>query len=90
VRAGAPTDVLVRSANAYTIEQTENLILGNIVGKEFELTLVDIGGGKAIEVITDRIGSVALHIRPEDIIISTQLEPTYEKTSLHVERLAAS
>ena len=70
VQAGAPADVLMRAANAYTVEQTENLILGNVVGKEFELTLVDIGGGKVIEAITDRSGSVALHIRPEDVIIS--------------------
>jgi molybdate/tungstate transport system ATP-binding protein len=70
VQVGAPTDVLERSKNVYSVEQTENLILGNVVGKEFGLTLVDIGGGKIIEAITDRTGSVVLHIGPEDVIVS--------------------
>ena len=49
---------------------TDNLMPGNVVGRESELALVDIGGGKLIEVITDRTGSVVLHIRPEDVIVS--------------------
>jgi len=71
MQVGVPTDVLERpSTEAYPAEHAENLIPGIVAGKDLELTLVDIGGGKVIEVITDRIGSVVLHIKPEDIIVS--------------------
>jgi molybdate/tungstate transport system ATP-binding protein len=71
VQVGAPTDVLEGpSTETSSVEHDENLMPGNVVGKELELTLVDIGGGKVIEVVTDRTGSVVLHIRPEEIIVS--------------------
>lgn len=50
--------------------QSDNLFSGNVIGKDAELSLVDIGHGRMIEVITERTGSVTLHIRPEEIIVS--------------------
>ena len=83
VQVGAPTDVLERpSTEAYSTEYTENLMPGNVVGRESELALVDIGGGKFIEVITDRTGSVVLHIRPEDVIVSKHVVDSSARNQL--------
>ena len=73
VQIGAATDVLERpTKEASSIFHAENLLEGNVVGKESEITLVDVGG-KIIETITDRTGSVMLHIRPEEVIISKHM-----------------
>jgi molybdate/tungstate transport system ATP-binding protein len=48
----------------------DNLISGNVIGRDAELALVDVGAGKTIEALTDRTGRVMLHVRPENIVIS--------------------
>ena len=48
VQVGAPTDVLDRLSTGAFNGHTDNLMPGNVVGRESELALVDIGGG-AIE-----------------------------------------
>jgi molybdate/tungstate transport system ATP-binding protein len=83
VQIGAPTDLLERSSReASSVDHAENLMPGNVVGKELELALVDIGGRKVIEVITDRTGSVVLHIRPEDIIVSKHMVDSSARNQL--------
>jgi len=49
---------------------SDNLISGNVIRKEVDLALIDVGAGKTIEAITDRTGRVMLHVRPENIVIS--------------------
>ena len=49
---------------------SDNLISGNVIRKEADLALIDIGAGMIIEAITNRTGPVMLQIRPESIIIS--------------------
>jgi molybdate/tungstate transport system ATP-binding protein len=49
---------------------SDNLISGNVIRKEADLALVDIGAGKIIDVITDRMGPVMLYVKPENIVIS--------------------
>jgi molybdate/tungstate transport system ATP-binding protein len=71
VQLGTPTEVVGNpSPAASTIFHAENLIEGTVVGKESGLALVDIGEGKIIEALTDQVGTVTLHIRPEDIIVA--------------------
>jgi molybdate/tungstate transport system ATP-binding protein len=53
-----------------TIFESDNLISGNVVRRDADLALVDVGAGKIIEAITDRTGRVMLHVRPESIVIS--------------------
>jgi molybdate/tungstate transport system ATP-binding protein len=71
VQVGAPTDVIERpSAEVASMFRSENLFAGNVTRKEASLALVDIGGGKIIEAVTDRTGPVMLHIRPEEVVVS--------------------
>jgi len=49
---------------------SDNLISGNVIRKEVDLALIDVGAGKTIEAITDRTGRVMLHVKPENIVIS--------------------
>jgi molybdate/tungstate transport system ATP-binding protein len=68
---GSPSEFSHKaSSQPGSIFGSDNLILGNVVRREADLALVDIGGGKIIEAVTDRTGPVMLHIRPENILIS--------------------
>ena len=49
---------------------SDNLISGNVIRREADLALVDVGAGKIIEAITDRTGRVMLHVSPENVVIS--------------------
>jgi len=53
-----------------SVFESDNLISGNVIRREADLALVDVGSGQMIEAITDRTGRVMLHVRPENIIIS--------------------
>jgi molybdate/tungstate transport system ATP-binding protein len=83
LQVGAPTDVIERpSPEVESMFRSENLIAGNITGKEANLALIDIGGGKTIEALTDRTGPVMLHIRPEDIVVSKHAADTSARNRL--------
>ncbi|HXZ90088.1 MAG TPA: ABC transporter ATP-binding protein [Candidatus Dormibacteraeota bacterium] len=68
---GSPAEFTERASTKLSdIFASDNLFSGNIIRKEADLALVDIGAGKIVEVITDRTGHVMLHVRPEDVLIS--------------------
>jgi molybdopterin-binding protein len=71
VQVGAPTDFAERSSSETgSVFRSDNLLAGNIIGKDAGLALIDIGAGKIVEAITDRAGRVMLHIKPENVVIS--------------------
>jgi molybdopterin-binding protein len=71
LEVGTPADFAEKSSpEAESIFQSDNLIRGNIIGKEAELALIDTGAGKIIEAITDRTGQVMVHVKPENVIVS--------------------
>jgi molybdate/tungstate transport system ATP-binding protein len=53
-----------------SVFESDNFLPGNVVRREDNLALVDVGAGKMVEAITDRSGEVMLHVRPENIVIS--------------------
>ena len=71
VQVGAPADFAERSSSETgSVFRSDNLLAGNIIGKDVGLALIDIGAGKIVEAITDRAGQVMLHIKPENVVIS--------------------
>ena len=71
LEVGTPADFAEKSSpETESIFQSDNLIRGNIIGKESELALIDTGAGKIIEAITDRTGQVMVHVKPENVIVS--------------------
>jgi molybdate/tungstate transport system ATP-binding protein len=71
---GSPVEFSQRtSPKSDNVFETDNLISGNVIRREADLALVDIGDGKMIEAITDRTGRIMLHIRPENVIISKEI-----------------
>jgi molybdate/tungstate transport system ATP-binding protein len=71
VEVGAPAEFADRpSSETETVFRSDNLIEGNVIGKEADLALIDIGAGKIIEAITDRTGKVMVHVKPEDVVVS--------------------
>lgn len=68
---GSPQEFSQKAySKADRIFESDNLISGNVISKEADLALVDVGAGKVIEAITDRTGRVMLHVRPENVVIS--------------------
>jgi len=73
LEVGTPVDFAEKSSpETESIFKSDNLIRGNIIGKEAELALIDTGAGKIIEAITDRTGQVMVHVKPENVIVSKQ------------------
>jgi len=62
--------------------ESDNLVSGNVIRKEADLALVDIGAGRIIEAITDRTGPVVLHVKPESIIVSKRGVQTSARNTL--------
>lgn len=77
VEVGAPAELTDKpSSEVESIFGSDNLIAGNIIRKEADLALVDIGAGKTIAAVTDRTGRVMLHIKPENILVSKHIVDT--------------
>jgi len=68
---GSPLELTQKTYSKLdNVFESDNLISGNVVRREDDLALIDIGGGKMIEALTDRTDRVMLHIKPEMIVIS--------------------
>ncbi len=76
VEVGSPTEFSEKTSELESIFRSDNLIAGNIIRREADLALVDIGAGKTIEAVTDRTGRVMLHIKPENILVSKHIVHT--------------
>lgn len=84
LQVGTPADFAERSSpEAESIFKSDNLIPGNIIGKEAELALIDTGAGKIIEAITDRAGQVMVHVEPENVVVSKQSVDTSARNKFH-------
>ena len=44
--------------------------------------MIDVGGGNVIEAVTDKTGSVMVHIRPEDVVVSKHAVDTSARNKL--------
>ena len=83
VEAGAPAEFAESSSSEVgSVFRSDNLLAGNVIGKDAGLALVDIGGGKIIEAVTDRTGQVMLHIRPEEVVVSKHAVDTSARNRL--------
>ena len=67
---GSPVKFGEKASTPASVFESDNLISGDVIGRDAYLALVDVGAGKIIEAITSRTGRVMLHIRPENIVIS--------------------
>lgn len=83
IEVGAPAEFAESSSSELgSIFRSDNLLAGNVIGKEAGLALVDIGGGKIIEAVTDRTGKVMLHIRSEEVVVSKHAVDTSARNRL--------
>jgi len=82
VEVGAPAEFAESSSSEVgSVFKSDNLLAGNVIGKDAGLALVDIGG-KIIEAVTNRTGKVMLHIRPEEVIVSKHAVDTSARNRL--------
>jgi molybdopterin-binding protein len=68
---GSPLEFMQKTlARPDSIFGSDNLIPGNVIQREANLALIDVGEGRVIEAITDRTDRVMLHVKPENIVLS--------------------
>jgi molybdate transport system ATP-binding protein len=72
VQFGTPEDVFSRPADEFIADFVRtNLLRGEVVGKEGELTAVRVGN-VVLRTIDDAEGKVTLSLRPEDVILARE------------------
>jgi len=72
-RIGKLKDILMLPSKVLTkFARLENVFSGVARISEEGVSIIDVGDGVQIEVALQRHGNVSVHVRPEDIILSTQ------------------
>jgi molybdate/tungstate transport system ATP-binding protein len=89
IRAGelkevaSPTEFVQKAASkSGSLFHSDNLISGNVIRREADLSLVDVGTGFVVEAITEQSGRVMLHIKPENVLIAREAVSTSARNVL--------
>jgi len=74
LQVGPPDIVLKEPTKNYP--SIENIFKGRVIRRTSDLAEIDIGDSILVDAITDRSGEVMVHIRPEDLIVSSRIMPS--------------